>query len=103
MPIVVLVTASFKHAEPLAQVLLKEHTCACINILKGVNSLFWWKGKIVDEKEALLIIKTKQSAYRKLKKTIKLNHPYSVPEIIALEMDKIDGQYRKWLDKETYA
>lgn len=101
MTLIIFVTIPQEKAKSFAKILLKERACACINILKGVESLFWWQGKIDSEKEALLIIKTKQSAYYKLKKVIKLNHPYSVPEIVALKVDKIDSQYQKWLEKEV--
>lgn len=103
MTLVIFVTIPQEKAKSFTKILLKERACACVNILKGVESLFWWQGKIDSEKEALLIIKTKQSAYYKLKKVIKLNHPYSVPEIIALKVDKIDNEYQKWLEKEVHA
>ena len=103
MALIIFVTIPQGKASSFAKKLLKERSCACVNILKGVDSFFWWQGKIDSEKEALLIIKTKQSAYHKLRKVIKLNHPYSVPEIIALKVDKIDGQYQKWVEKEVHA
>lgn len=102
MPIVVLVTIPQKYARSLAKTLLKKRVCACVNILKGIESLFWWQGKIDTEKEALLFIKTKESAFSKLKKVIKCNHPYDVPEIIALKVGKINNEYHQWLDKEIH-
>lgn len=102
MPIVVLVTIPQKYARSLAKTLLKKRVCACVNILKGIESLFWWQGKIDTEKEALLFIKTKDSAFSKLKKVIKCNHPYDLPEIIALKVGKINNEYHQWLDKEIH-
>jgi len=102
MTMVIFVTIPQEEAKPFAKILLKSRSCACVNILKGIDSLFWWQGKIDSGKEALLIIKTKQSAYYKLRKVIKLNHSYSVPEIIALKVDKIDSEYQKWLEKEVH-
>ncbi|MCK4912908.1 MAG: divalent-cation tolerance protein CutA [Candidatus Omnitrophica bacterium] len=98
---VVFVTIPQKKAKTFVKALLEERACACVNILKGVESFFWWQGKIDSQEEALLIIKTKQSAYSKLKKIIKLNHPYDLPEIIGFKIDKIDSEYQKWLNKET--
>jgi len=103
MTMVIFVTIPQEKAKSFTKMLLKERACACVNILKGIESLFWWQGKINSEKEALLIIKTKQSAYHKLEKVIKRNHPYSVPEIIAFKVDKIDSEYQKWLKKEVHA
>jgi len=99
--IVVLVTIPKDKAKTLAEILLKNKVCACVNILGEVESLFWWEGKINIEKESLLFIKTKASLFNKLKKLIKNNHPYTVPEIIALEVDKINKEYLDWLDQEA--
>ncbi len=99
--IAVLVTIPEKKAKTLANTLLKEKVCACINIVQRVKSLFWWKGKITSEQEALLIIKTKKILFPKLKKMIKDNHPYEVPEIIALDATGVNRKYKKWLISEV--
>lgn len=101
MATVVLVTVPEGKAKNLARILLKKRICACINILRGVESLFWWEGKIDTAKEALLVIKTQKSNFAKLKATVKANHPYTVPEIIALDIDRGNKEYLNWLKKET--
>ncbi len=78
MVVMVLVTIPSEKAEGLAEILLKEKVCACVNIVEGVKSLFWWKGKITTAKESLLIIKTRKSLFPKLKENIKNNYPYDV-------------------------
>jgi periplasmic divalent cation tolerance protein len=103
MAIAVLVTIPEKDAEALATMLVSERVCACVNIIKGVRSLFWWKGKINTADEVILIIKTKDSLYAKLKTMIKNNHPYSVPEIISFKIDQINQEYMEWLNKEASA
>jgi periplasmic divalent cation tolerance protein len=97
MAIAVFATIPEKNAEPLAKLLLESRVCACVNIIKGVKSFFWWEGKIDTAREALLIIKTKNSSFSKLKKVIKDNHPYTVPEIISFKIDKINEEYLDWL------
>jgi periplasmic divalent cation tolerance protein len=98
--IIVLVTTSkLYEAKKIAQALLVKREAACINIIKGVSSLFRWKGKIQREKEVLLIIKTKRRLFRKMLKTIKKNHSYSVPEIIALPIVAGDEPYLEWIDE----
>lgn len=101
MAIAVLVTIPQNKAEKLAKKLLKEHVCACVNILNGVRSFFRWEGKIDTSKESIMIIKTKKNLFEKLKKTITENHPYDTPEIIGFEIDKINKKYLDWLKKET--
>jgi len=100
MALMALVTAPKEKAKTLAEALLKNRVCACVNIVKEIESFYWWQGKIDQAKESLLVIKTKSSLYRKLKDLIKQHHPYDVPEIIAFEIDKINKEYSDWLNKE---
>jgi periplasmic divalent cation tolerance protein len=103
MGLVVLVTIPQNKANNLTKIILKERLAACVNIIESVASYFWWKGKIDKAKEALLIIKTKEKLYPKLKTTIKKYHPYTVPEIIGIKIDKINKKYLNWLLEETLA
>jgi len=103
MVIAVLVTIPEKDAEHLAKMLLTERVCACVNIVNGVKSLFWWKDKLDEAQESLLIIKTKETLFGKLKTLIKNNHPYEVPEIISFKIDSINQEYLNWLNKEANA
>ncbi|MCK5393532.1 MAG: divalent-cation tolerance protein CutA [Candidatus Omnitrophica bacterium] len=100
MAILVMVTIPKDNAKLLAKILLAEKLCACVNIIDEVKSLFWWQGKIDEEKEALLLIKTKKSLFIELENLIKKNHPYKVPEIIGFEINKINNEYSNWLNKE---
>ena len=98
MYIVVFVTASGQpEAEKIARHLLEQKLAACVNIIGGLTSLYWWEGKIDQSQEALLVIKTKKSLFKKLAAAVKSFHSYSVPEIIALPI--VDGQkdYLNWI------
>ncbi len=101
MALIVFVTALKKEAHFLAELILKERLCACVNIVEGIASYYWWNNRINKDKEALLIIKTTPRNYKRLEETIKTNHSYDTPEIIAIETDRINGEYLKWLRKET--
>jgi periplasmic divalent cation tolerance protein len=103
MGLFVIVTIPENKAEKLAKIILKKRLCACVNIIENVKSFFWWKGKIDKEKESILFIKTKNRVFNKLKKCIKENHPYTVCEIIAFNIDKINKEYLEWLEKEVNA
>ncbi len=102
MILVVLVTVPQEEAKTLAKILLEKRLSACVNIIKGLESFFWWQGKIDTEKESLLIIKTTNSAFGALKKAIVENHSYEVPEIIAFCVDKLNQEYQQWLEKEVH-
>ena len=100
MAMLVMVTIPKEDAKRLANILLKEKICACVNIIDEINSLFWWKGKIDEEKESLLLIKTKKTLFTELEGIIIKNHPYEVPEIIGFEINKINKDYSDWLNQE---
>jgi periplasmic divalent cation tolerance protein len=97
--IIILTTYSDeKRAEKAAEDLLEEELAACVNILPISKSVYRWKGKIEKEKEFLLLIKTKERAYRRIEKYLKENHPYDTPEILFLKIDGGNKDYLKWAD-----
>ena len=98
--IVVFVTCtSKKEALAIAKKLLNEKLIACANIIEGVSSLFWWKGKVDKARETLVIIKTARKNFNKIKRRIKRLHSYEVPEIVALPIASGENSYLKWIDK----
>lgn len=100
--IVVLITAaSLKEAREITGLLLSQRLAACINVVPGVESSFWWKGKIDSAKEILLIIKTVMSRLEALIAAVKQVHSYEVPEIIALPVIGGNEDYLNWLTGES--
>ena len=96
--IVMRVTAKDKkEAQKIARGLLEEKLIACANIIDGLQSLFWWQGKIDSSKEALLIIKTKKSLFKKVEARVKSLHSYQTPEIIALPIASGSKDYMDWI------
>jgi periplasmic divalent cation tolerance protein len=98
--IVVLSTVPVDKSAFLARMLVDKRVVACVNIIP-VRSCYHWKGEFCDEEEHLLIAKTTKEKAREVIATIKSNHPYEVPEIIALPV--IDGYlpYLEWVTQET--
>lgn len=95
---VVLVTAkNTQEAKKIAQGLLKERLIACANILSGVESLFWWEGKIDRSAEVLLVLKTKKAAFKRVEAAVKKLHSYQNPEIIALPVAAGSRPYLQWI------
>ena len=95
---VVLITAPRgKAAEALAKGLVSARLAACVNVLPGAVSHYRWQGKLQRDAEALLIAKTSASKLPAFKRWIADNHPYEVPEVLALRV--VDGSklYLKWL------
>jgi periplasmic divalent cation tolerance protein len=101
-PMVVLVTCgSEEEAKKIANSLIEERLAACVNIISPVRSIYRWEGKIWDEKEWMLIIKTRKKRFEDLEKKVKSLHSYSVPEIIVLPIVKGSASYLKWLEEMT--
>ncbi len=96
--VVVLVTAKDKkEAERIARGLLEAKLIACANIIEGVQSLFWWQGKIDSSKEVLLVLKTKKILFKKVSARVKSLHSYQTPEIIALPIVAGSDDYLGWI------
>ncbi|MBI5143910.1 MAG: divalent-cation tolerance protein CutA [Candidatus Omnitrophica bacterium] len=100
--IAILVTCGSKReAEKIVNSLLKRRLIACANIVSGIESRFWWKGKIDKAKEILIILKAQQKNFKRIEKEIKHIHSYEVPEIIALPIVSGNKAYLDWLEAET--
>ncbi len=97
----VLVTCPTDAAERITSAVLKIRLAACVNVVEIVHSRYWWKGKLESADESLLLIKTKAELFEKLVRAIKRVHPYEVPEIVELQMERGNREYLDWMLKET--
>ncbi|HHQ5455623.1 TPA: divalent-cation tolerance protein CutA [Aeromonas veronii] len=88
-------------ADLLCEQLLNQRLAACINQLPGINSVYRWQGKVERATEIQLIIKSRQPLFAKLQACIQANHPYEVPELLALPVSAGLPAYLDWLNGET--
>lgn len=96
---IVLVTApDLKTARMLARVVLKARLAACVNIVKGIESHYWWRGRVEKGIEVLLIIKTSRKRLIALEKLVMSRHPYDTPEFLVLEIKGGNRRYLDWLN-----
>ncbi len=96
--VVVLVTApDLTTARQLAQVALADRLAACANLIPGLESHYWWQGKIDTSNEILLLFKTRRVLLARLEKTILANHPYDTPEFVVLPLAGGNRHYLDWL------
>ncbi len=101
-PIVVLVTCgSEDEALKIANALVEDHLAACVNLVAPIRSVYRWEGKVWDEKEWLLVIKTQKHRFEALEKKVKSLHSYSVPEIISLPITEGSSAYFNWIKENT--
>lgn len=97
---IVLSTCPRDKAKRLAGLLLERHLAACVNVLGSVRSLYRWEGRVVDEAEALMVIKTTAERREELFRVLADEHPYTVPEIVALPTDTVLPAYLDWAVRE---
>lgn len=99
--VIFVTTESAEEAHSIADLLLNQRKVACVNIVPGVESLFWWRGKLDSARENLLIIKTRASLLDEIVDLVKGVHSYEVPEIIALPIIGGNEDYLKWIGDEV--
>jgi periplasmic divalent cation tolerance protein len=100
--IVVFITVPRKQeAESIARGLVTNKLAACVNMVRGIDSLFRWQGKTARAREMLLIAKTRRSKFKKLVAFVKSVHSYTVPEIIALPIASGNNDYLAWIDESV--
>ena len=88
-------------AEKLAALLIERRLAACVNILAPCSSVYRWQRKIQHDEEHPLLIKTAQDRYSELEAAIRANHPYELPEIIAVPVTHALPAYLQWIESET--
>jgi len=100
--VAIFVTApSHEQGVAIARTLVEEEIAACVNIIDGLTSIFTWKGKIEEESESLLIIKTRSERVPEMIQRVKSLHPYDVPEVIVLPILDGNPAYLEWIDEVT--
>ena len=99
--IVVFVTAPENEAAALAKALVEERLAACVNIVPGLRSIYWWQGKIETAPEVLCIMKTRRNLFETLRDRVRELHSYEVEEIIALPIVAGNLPYLDWIKANT--
>jgi periplasmic divalent cation tolerance protein len=97
---VLLVLSSFPDmatARRIAGKLIEEKCAACANILPAIESIYWWQGKVENGAETLVFFKTSDKNYERLQAILRQLHPYEVPEIIAIPVDRGLPDYLQWV------
>lgn len=102
MYIVIFVTAKDEaQANRIAEKLVQDRLVACANIVPGIQSVFWWDGKVDRAQEVLLILKSRRRHFHAIAKTVHALHSYDCPEVIALPIVEGNKDYLKWMMEST--
>jgi periplasmic divalent cation tolerance protein len=92
---------SVVEAERAGRTLVERRLCACVNILPGMVSLYWWQGAIERGEEAVMIIKTRAALAEAVREAVKEMHSYTTPAILVLPIETVDPDYHAWILAET--
>ncbi|MCM8537591.1 MAG: divalent-cation tolerance protein CutA [Lentisphaeraceae bacterium] len=88
-------------AKGIARQLVEKKLVACANILPGCTSIYEWQGKLCEESEAILIMKTINSLHMEVEKAITDLHSYDCPGIVALNSDEVNLPFAQWIEKSV--
>jgi periplasmic divalent cation tolerance protein len=88
-------------AEKLADALIEKQVAACVNILSPCRSVYRWKGAVQHDEEHPVLIKTTSARYAELERAIRAAHPYELPEIVAVPIERGLPEYLQWVAAET--
>jgi periplasmic divalent cation tolerance protein len=100
--LVVLVTApSQEKAVEIARAVVEARLAACGNVVPGLRSIYRWEGRVHDDTEALLVLKTTRARFEALRDRVLALHPYEVPEVLALPVEAGSAAYLQWIAAET--
>ncbi|MEE9413172.1 MAG: divalent-cation tolerance protein CutA [Methylococcales bacterium] len=90
---------SREEATKLARFIITERLAACVNLVHSVTSIYSWNDNIAEDNEIILLIKTTQEGYLALEQAIIKSHPYELPEVIALGVERGFEEYLGWISQ----
>jgi periplasmic divalent cation tolerance protein len=92
---------SIVEAEKAGRAIVERRLAACVNILPGMVSHYWWQGRLERGEEAVAIFKTRASLARAVADAVKASHSYTTPAILVLPVESVDAAYHAWILAET--
>ncbi len=92
---------SMDEARRIGKTLVEERLVACVNLIPGMSSIYWWNGALQEDQEAILIAKTRSDLVPAIVERVKATHSYDCPCVLALPIDAGNPGFLEWIQKET--
>ena len=99
--LIYMTTETEADAERIGRALVGERLAACVNIVPGMRSMYWWDGEVRQSGETILIAKTRESLVERLTERVRELHAYDCPCIVSLAIDGGNPAFLDWIDAET--
>jgi len=99
--LVLTTTSSPEDSKKIARALVERRLAACVNIVPRIESVYRWEGKVEEAQEYLLLIKTTEEAFPRLRDAIQELHSYDIPECIALPIENGSVPYLSWINESV--
>lgn len=99
--IVYVTTPNDDSAKKIARALVTQQLAACVNIVPGIQSIYQWEGRVNEDSEYLLMIKTASAKVDAVSQFVRENHPYSVAEVISVRIDNGNPPYLSWIEQSV--
>lgn len=97
MTIVFTTVSNQAAGEEFATKIVEAKLAACVQVLPRMTSVYMWQGRVTKDSEHLLLIKTLPEKYDELEAFITANHSYDIPEIVAVDAERVSGAYLEWM------
>jgi periplasmic divalent cation tolerance protein len=98
--LVYITTSSEEEARKIGEALVQERLAACINIMKGLESIYEWQGELCRAQEFVILVKTTQDQWQKLHKRVLELHSYDCPAILALPVSMGNPKFLEWIEEQ---
>ena len=92
---------SLVEAERAGRSLVERRLCACVNILPGMVSYYWWQGAIERGDEVVMLVKTRAALTDAVRIAVKEMHSYATPAVLVIPIESVDPDYQAWIMRET--